>query len=434
MPLTRVVIGKNFGDEGKGLAVDYFSAAFSGKTLVIRHNGGAQSGHTVELLPKAEGGSGGDLPGRFIFHELSSGSFRKADTFWVKTFFPDLYKLADEAENFRSAAGFVPKIFCDPEATPVLLDDVLRNQMVEAGRGDARHGSCGMGINESFLRKKAGFGIPLGEIMNLDEASLAKRLFQVREEYGRKRVRELLTEIGYHSKQERVEEYLELLESDEIILAEAEAMVQNRKLIQIVPDAASFVRSYDQVIFETGQGLLLDQFYKPFRPHLTTSRTGMTNPAALLAEWNLPVKEVCYVTRTYVTRHGAGPLPYETSREELGIAEPDQTNQTNEWQGTIRYAPHGTTEEFLEAVLPDLEGVRADRVTLFVTHLNETDGRILLTKERRIPAEEDPSKKRQEEVTAVSPEQLWEIPQIRAAFSGMYLSDSRDQIRTKYCE
>ena len=93
MPLTRVVIGKNFGDEGKGLAVDYFSAADSGKTLVIRHNGGAQSGHTVELLPKAEGGSGEECSGRFIFHELSSGSFRKADTFWAKTFFPDRGRL-----------------------------------------------------------------------------------------------------------------------------------------------------------------------------------------------------------------------------------------------------------------------------------------------------------------------------------------------------
>ena len=165
----------------------------------------------------------------------------------------------------------------------------------------------------------------------------------------------------------------------------------------------------------------------------------MTNPAALLSEWNLPIWEVCYVTRTYVTRHGAGPLPHECSREDLGICETDRTNLTNEWQGTIRYAPHGTVDEFLEALLSDLKGVKADRVTLFLTHLNETDGKLLLTKEAALKdaefeAEEIPSSKTEESMIALTPEQLWEIPEIRKTFSGMYLSDSRDQIRTEYLE
>ena len=59
-PYICAVIGKNFGDEGKGLAVDYLSLqAKGGPVLVIRHNGGAQSGHTVDLPDK-----------RFVFHEL----------------------------------------------------------------------------------------------------------------------------------------------------------------------------------------------------------------------------------------------------------------------------------------------------------------------------------------------------------------------------
>nr|MCR5633910.1 adenylosuccinate synthetase [Lachnospiraceae bacterium] len=47
MPIVRAVIGKNFGDEGKGLAVNYFCSQVP-DTLVIKHNGGAQAGHTVE--------------------------------------------------------------------------------------------------------------------------------------------------------------------------------------------------------------------------------------------------------------------------------------------------------------------------------------------------------------------------------------------------
>ena len=45
---VRVVIGGAYGDEGKGLATDLFSAKAS-PTIVIKHNGGAQAGHTVEL-------------------------------------------------------------------------------------------------------------------------------------------------------------------------------------------------------------------------------------------------------------------------------------------------------------------------------------------------------------------------------------------------
>ena len=89
---VRIVIGKSFGDEGKGLAVDYFSglAEKSGRRcLVIRHNGGAQAGHTVDLQN-----------GRFVFHQLSSGSFRSADTLWADTFLPDLFKLPEEAQGF----------------------------------------------------------------------------------------------------------------------------------------------------------------------------------------------------------------------------------------------------------------------------------------------------------------------------------------------
>ena len=78
------VIGKNYGDEGKGLTVDHLCTGDE-KPLVIRHNGGAQSGHTVETDGK-----------RFVFHQLSSGSFHGADTFWAGTYLPDLYKLQEE--------------------------------------------------------------------------------------------------------------------------------------------------------------------------------------------------------------------------------------------------------------------------------------------------------------------------------------------------
>lgn len=418
MPRVRVVIGKNFGDEGKGLAVDHFSAAFFGRTLVIRHNGGAQSGHTVEVFSSSEGGSGENENCRFIFHELSSGSFRRADTFWAETYFPDLYKLPEELESFQRESGLSPKIFCDDQATPVLIDDVLQNMLLEAGRGDGRHGSCGMGINEAFLRKQAGYGLTFGEIRKLGKEALADRLLQVRDQYGRSRLKEILSEIGQNAAREGVREYLDLLTDREVLEQEAEGMLSGASLVSPVEDASSFVRSYDQILFETGQGLLLDAEYKPFAPHLTSSRTGMTNPSNLLASWGLTADEVCYVTRTYVTRHGAGPLPYETEKETLGITETDLTNLENDWQGRIRYAPHGSLEDFLAPVIGDLAECRAPAVSLFVTHLNETDGRILFFRNGNI--------------SPMTCDELIAKKEFRDHFSGIYLSDGKDQIRTVY--
>ncbi|MBR5723005.1 MAG: adenylosuccinate synthetase, partial [Oscillospiraceae bacterium] len=91
---VTIVIGKNFGDEGKGLAADYFamqSVRAGIPAICVRHNGGAQAGHTVDFPEK-----------RFVFSQLSSASFRGTDTYWADSFLPDLYKLSDEITRFRS--------------------------------------------------------------------------------------------------------------------------------------------------------------------------------------------------------------------------------------------------------------------------------------------------------------------------------------------
>ena len=118
---TVAVTGKNFGDEGKGLACHFLSRG-AGRVLGVRHNGGSQSGHTVER--KGPGG------GRFVFHALSSGSFNGADTLWAQTFTPDLYKIGEEVQAFRAAAGFLPRIFAEEMTCVTVPDDVLINMNV----------------------------------------------------------------------------------------------------------------------------------------------------------------------------------------------------------------------------------------------------------------------------------------------------------------
>lgn len=375
-PYICAVIGKNFGDEGKGLAVDYLALqAHEKPVLVIRHNGGAQSGHTVDLPDK-----------RFVFHELSSGSFRGADTFWADTFYPDMYKLGEEAETFRTISGFVPKIYAHPKAQITLIEDVLLNMAAEEARGVNRHGSCGMGIYEAQCRKEAGFGITLQELLAMEVPDLVKRMNEIRENYlpGR------MEALGLSW--EALGEYGELLQSDEVLFNTAEEMLRNRTYLQLTEDVKAMLMDYDRVIFENGQGLLLDENNERFSPHVTASRTGLQNPCAFLSRYEMVLDEVVYVTRSYATRHGAGPLPYECSPGEIGLCQADRTNVENPWQGKLRFAPHGSIDEFVNPVMEDLEVAKKYDVlpryrSLMVTHLNEME-QCIHTKEGKIPLNE----------------------------------------------
>ena len=366
------IIGKGFGDEGKGLATDYFCRQAS-DTLVIKHNGGAQAGHTVEPEGK-----------RFVFHQLSAGSFCGADTFWADSYYPDLYKLGEEMEEFRAVSGSCPKIFSDERTGVTLIDDILINMILELSRGGERHGSCGMGINECDLRTAAGFKISVRDILYKDEDTLLKEALRLRREYQKRRLEEAGISEGCGNIPETAELY-EMLSSDSVVINFIDGMKRNaEKYVKLVEDTGLFLKGREQVIFETGQGLLLDSENTEYAPHVTASRTGLYNPCRILTEYGLDLTEVTYVTRAYVTRHGAGPLPHECSEDELGIKTFDETNIHNPWQGSIRYARHGSTDEFLRPVREDLKNIpdpgskQKAALSLFVTHLNETSDRILM--------------------------------------------------------
>lgn len=371
------VIGKGFGDEGKGLATDYFCSK-SSNTLVIKHNGGAQAGHTVETDDK-----------RFVFHQLSAGSFRNADTFWADSYYPDLYKLGEEIEEFRSMSGICPKIYCDAKTSVTLIDDVLINMLLELSRGDERHGSCGMGINECDLRTKAGFGITIKDIISSSAEDVVKKIADIRNTYGKKRLEELGLNMCSGQSSD-MSDLFDALSSKTVIENAVEDMMRNaEKYVSVCDDVGKLMKEHDQIIFETGQGLLLDSENQEYAPHVTASRTGLYNPCKICSKYGLKLTEAVYVTRSYVTRHGAGPLPYECTAAELGITSVDETNVHNAWQGSLRHALHGSVEEFVKPVKDDLEECTFGDVpaSLFVTHLNETGGK-LKTSSGDISAEE----------------------------------------------
>ena len=297
-----------------------------------------------------------------------------------------------------------------------MIDDVLINMAVETARGDKRHGSCGMGIWEGFLRTGAGAGLFAGELRGMNAGTLFARLKEIRESYVLRRI----ADSGLHDKPS---EYLDLLSSDIVLVNAAEEMLKAFEYLTVVEDESDFLRSQENIVFETGQGLLLDSDNEKFAPHVTASKTGLHNIVKLLGAAGLKLSEVCYVTRTYVTRHGAGFLPYETDREKIGNIYTDLTNVHNDWQGSIRYAKHGSVEEFLSGIREDLtearricSGSAGDHkipASLFITHLNETDGKIVLFEEN------------------MDVEDFMSIPEVKSLIGSFYLSYGEEAAHTK---
>ena len=336
---TIAVIGKNFGDEGKGFTCSRLASSLK-NALIIKHNGGGQAGHTVED-PKGKW--------RFIHHQIGAGAEYHVPTLFADSFMPDLFQLGKEVKEFTELFGFQPILYSEKNARVTTIDDVLLNMGAELARGKNRHGSCGMGIEECVQRNAAGYGITVEELVTWTKQDLLDRLKQIRREYTERRAK-ILGIYPWNP-------YYEMLHNEMVLENFVGEVKENVKLLTLVDADRKWLGEFQNLIFETGQGLLLDQDYEAYAPHLTSSKTGIHNPTIFLEKRGLFLEEAIYVTRPYVTRHGNGPLPCEVKRSELpGVGE-DLTNQPNEWQGILRYARHKSLKDFFEPVLRDRDSL-----------------------------------------------------------------------------
>jgi adenylosuccinate synthase len=307
------VIGAGYGDEGKGLMVDALAHAFGPATLIVRTNGGAQAGHSVQT-PDGR---------RHVFHHVGSGALAGAATHLSRWFVHHPMVLGDEVATLERL-GACTAITADPRGTVTTPWDMLVNQLAEKARGAGRHGSCGYGFGETVGRnEETGFGLTVADLAGPE---LRAKLLAIRDSWLPAR----LAKLGL----EPDEADRALLASDALLerfLADCAAFLD---LVRIAPDAA--IGSAPAVIFEGAQGLMLDQHHGAF-PYVTRSNTGLANMLAVAREAGIAGIDALYVTRCYLTRHGRGPMPNQGD-----IAGPfavsDPTNVPNPWQESLRFA------------------------------------------------------------------------------------------------
>ena len=310
---VKLVAGLGFGDEGKGQTVH--NLVRDVPTLIVRYNGGAQAAHNVY-----------DAFGRHhTFSQIGAGSFQPNVTTYLSRFMMvNVNSLLNEAQALakkldKNTDYILNRIAINPQAPIITPYHKALNHWRERQR-IIKHGSCGMGIGECKLELLDPSSDPfvIGDLFKKD--TIAKKLRN-----GLNRFHRIVTEAPNACSYN--EAFLDSL-TDEYFEYGKMLWIARPYFLQ------KAFSSFQDVIFEGAQGVLLDEKYG-FAPHTTWSDCTFNNAYTLLDEVNYKGDiERIGVLRVYATRHGIGPFVTEDSW--ITSLFPDKNNPYNESQKAFR--------------------------------------------------------------------------------------------------
>jgi len=277
-----VVIGSQWGDEGKGKLVDLLTDDVS---AVVRFQGGHNAGHTLVIDGK-----------KTVLHLIPSGILREH----VQCLIGNGVVLSPEAllkEMTELEATGIPvrerlKISA---ACPLILQyHIALDQARERRRGKAAIGTTGRGIGPAYEDKVARRGLRLGDL--IDEESFIAKLEEVVKFHN-------FSLINYYQSEpvsfEKVRD---------------ETLAMRDVLLPLIADIPHMLKEYSEagknVMFEGAQGALLDIDHGTY-PYVTSSNTTAGGAAAGAGVGPCHLDYVLGITKAYATRVGAGPFPSE---------------------------------------------------------------------------------------------------------------------------
>ena len=364
MAKIKLVVGANYGDEGKGLATRYFTrqAKQNGENYYnVLFNGSSQRGHTVEIK---------ENDASWVFHHLGSGTFDGASTICTRNFILNPMDFSKESVLVRK-----DKFYVDGDCRVVTPYDIILNQIVELSRGESKHGSCGNGVWETKVRYECSeFNKTFAELIRMSGDEIESYLKNIASWYTYQRLLEYnIRDI--HSNH-IYDTHLQLLHSNQVLEHYVNDLINMIGEVNIINNEDTHAFTHSTLIFEGGQGLALDENNYRMYPHVTASRTGAAQIAEYCELYDIDF-EVCYVTRTYFTRHGVGYLPTECSPSEIAdkhVKIFDKTNKPNPFQDAIRYGRFDYND-FIERIDKDyqevVQHVPNAKKSIMLTHLNE---------------------------------------------------------------
>lgn len=281
-----VVLGTQWGDEGKGKIVDLLTDQVS---MVARFQGGHNAGHTLVIDGK-----------KTVLHLIPSGILRDGVTCMIG----NGVVLSPEA-LLREIAGLeaqgVPvreRLRLSPSCPLILPYHVALDQARELALGNAKIGTTGRGIGPAYEDKVARRGLRLGDMMN--PAGFAEKLKEV---------------VEYHNFALQHYYKVEPVDFDSILQDSLTWAEQLRPMVADITDMLHTAREDGQnIMFEGAQGSLLDIDHGTY-PFVTSSNTTAGGTATGSGFGPLYLDYVLGITKAYTTRVGSGPFPTELGCE-----------------------------------------------------------------------------------------------------------------------
>lgn len=278
-----LVVGSQWGDEGKGKIIDYLSEMAD---YVVRFHGGNNAGHTVI-----------NSHGKFALHLVPSGIFNPKSTACIGAgTVLDLDVLLSEIDLIKKAGiSLHDRLFISPRCHIIMPYHKILDRTYENAKGKHKIGTTGRGIGPVYGDKVSYNGIRLGDV-------LQKKVFLEKLKVQLLVKNKLLAAFG--------EKPLS------ITVIEKEFSKLRRKIKPYVSENYSLLQkallNNKTVLLEGAQGVFLDTDWGTY-PYVTASTTlsGNVTAGAGIAPQHL--KSVMGVVKAYTTRVGEGPMPTELS-------------------------------------------------------------------------------------------------------------------------
>lgn len=275
-----ILLGLQWGDEGKGKVVDFLAPQYN---VVARFQGGPNAGHTLEFDGI-----------KHVLHQIPSGIFRTEIKNLVGNgvvLDPVIFRKEVEA-LVQYDVDAKENLFISKKAQLILPTHRLLDAAYENSKGEKKIGSTLKGIGPTYQDKIARLGIRVGDVLSAEFKSkyqkLVKRHLEILDFYNAEFDLEPLEKIFFES--------IEFLKEFELIEGEYKV---NEEL-----------QAGSKILAEGAQGSLLDVDFGSY-PYVTSSNTTASGACSGLGVAPNNIGEVFGIFKAYCTRVGSGPFPTE---------------------------------------------------------------------------------------------------------------------------
>ncbi len=283
--MVDVILGLQWGDEGKGKIVDYFAKDYD---VVARFQGGPNAGHTLYVEDK-----------KVVLHQIPSGVFQPGKINLIGNgVVLDPVTLKRECDTVASFGVDLKKnVFISERTHLILPTHRALDKAAELSKGNQKIGSTLKGIAPAYMDKTGRNGLRVGDLLdkNFTTAYIKLRL----------KHQKLLDNYAFN---------------EDITAWEEEFFdcVEYLRQLNIV-NGEYFINKHisegKRVLAEGAQGSLLDIDFGTF-PYVTSSNTISAGVCSGLGIAPQNIKDIIGVTKAYCTRVGSGPFPTELDNEQ----------------------------------------------------------------------------------------------------------------------